>query len=74
MNKDYFKKQIDSGAKMFFYAIEDREENALHMKSIKIREELDRFPEDYRFVREMTEGIPVFTKENDRNGSQSISS
>lgn len=61
-NKDRFQKQIDSGAKMFFYAIEDREENALHMKSIKIREELDRFPEDYQFVREMAEGIPVFTK------------
>ena len=61
-NKDRFQKQIDQGAKMFFYAIEDRKENSIHMKSIRIPKQLDSFPEDYRFVREMAEGIPVFVK------------
>lgn len=61
-NRDRFQKQIDSGAHMLFYAIEDREESALHMKSIKTPEALESFPEHYQFVREMAEGIPVFTK------------
>jgi hypothetical protein len=56
MYNEYFKSQIEEGAKeMFFYAIE-REGNLTIQRH---RGTLDTFP-DLEYVRHLTDGVPLF--------------
>jgi hypothetical protein len=56
--KDYFKNQLDQGAReMFFYGLESHDQTQIDIKSHKGT--LDTFPK-LEYVRQLSEGIPLF--------------
>ena len=55
---EHFAKQVEQGAKMFFYGLERPEPHTISI--MRHRGSLDTFPTNLEYVRHLTDGMPLF--------------
>lgn len=58
MINEHFTKQIEQGAEIFFYGLEQQEPFTVSI--MRHQGSLDTFPTNLEYVRHLTEGVPLF--------------